>query len=70
VKNSNPKKWKANFRCALNSLADVKEINLRKSNKESKCVKIYQFVDDPNSKLKGGRGYVYFAIVIPFCHWC
>jgi hypothetical protein len=52
VKNSNPKKWKANFRCALNSLADVKEITLSKSNKESKCVKIYQFVEDPTSKLK------------------
>ena len=48
----NPKKWKANFRCALNSLADVKEITPSKSNKENKCVKIYQFVEDPTSKFK------------------
>lgn len=52
VENPNPKKWKANFRCALNSLADVKEITMSKSNKENKCVKIYQFVEDPTSKFK------------------
>lgn len=60
VEKPNPKKWKANFRCALNSLADVKEITPSKSNKENKCVKIYQFVEDPTSKFKiidGRRPY-------------
>ena len=53
MENPNPKKWKANFRCALNSLEDVKEITPDKGNKEGKCVKVYQFVDIEKPKQRG-----------------
>ncbi|VDI83262.1 interferon regulatory factor 2 [Mytilus galloprovincialis] len=51
----NPKKWKANFRCALHSLTDVKEVTPRKTDRESKCTRVYQFVDDTKQKEREGR---------------
>ncbi|CAC5402316.1 unnamed protein product [Mytilus coruscus] len=51
----NPKKWKANFRCALHSLTDVEEVTPRKTDRESKCTRVYQFVDDTKQKAREGR---------------
>lgn len=44
------KKWKANFRCALNSLDDVKEIIPERNRRETRTVRTYQFVEPDQSR--------------------
>ncbi|XP_064636441.1 interferon regulatory factor 1-like isoform X2 [Lineus longissimus] len=40
----NPKRWKANFRCALNSLADIKEVKQFSQKRGSNAFKVYQLL--------------------------
>jgi len=40
-----PKRWKANFRCALNSLPDVREIKYLAQTRGKDPFKVYEFVD-------------------------
>jgi interferon regulatory factor 2 len=40
----NPKRWKANFRCALNSLADIKEVKEYSQKRGSNAFKVYQLL--------------------------
>ena len=47
-----PKVWKANFRCALNSLHDVEQITEDSITKGNDAVKVYRFLD--GGKRKGG----------------
>ncbi|CAG2231117.1 IRF2 [Mytilus edulis] len=47
-----PKRWKANFRCALNSLPDVEELKDRGLRKGNNAFKIYKFLDEKKMKLK------------------
>ncbi|KAJ8318486.1 hypothetical protein KUTeg_003577 [Tegillarca granosa] len=42
--NADPKKWKANFRCALNSLRDVEELKQDGQKRGSNAFKIYRFL--------------------------
>ncbi|XP_041362983.1 interferon regulatory factor 2-like isoform X2 [Gigantopelta aegis] len=49
----NPKLWKANFRCALNSLPDVKR--LPSETKGQNALRRYQFLDPSQAKPKGRR---------------
>ncbi|RDD38230.1 Interferon regulatory factor 2 [Trichoplax sp. H2] len=46
-----PKVWKANFRCALNSLHDVEQITEDSITKGNDAVKVYRFLD--GGKRKG-----------------
>ncbi|XP_069055288.1 interferon regulatory factor 1 isoform X1 [Pleurodeles waltl] len=39
-----PKTWKANFRCAMNSLPDIKEVKDKSINKGSSAVRVYQML--------------------------
>lgn len=43
--NADPKKWKANFRCALNSLRDVEELKQDGQKRGSNAFKIYRFLE-------------------------
>ena len=45
-----PKRWKANFRCALNSLQDVDEDKAQGVRKGNNAFKVYRFLDE--KKLK------------------
>ena len=41
---TDPKRWKANFRCALNSLPDVKEEKNMSQRKGQDAFKVYRFL--------------------------
>lgn len=47
-----PKRWKANFRCALNSLPDVEELKNKGLRKGNNAFKIYRFLDEKKYKSK------------------
>ncbi|KAK3090091.1 hypothetical protein FSP39_009135 [Pinctada imbricata] len=55
AKNPNPKKWKANFRCALHSLGDVEELKSRGNTRGHDAFRVYQFLDGPKPKSKVTR---------------
>ena len=44
-----PKKWKANFRCAMNSLPDVEEVKERCRSKGHNAHKVYRFLEQRRS---------------------
>jgi len=41
-----PKRWKANFRCALNSLPDVQEVKRFSQARGKDPYKVYEFLGD------------------------
>ncbi|XP_063784265.1 interferon regulatory factor 1 isoform X2 [Pseudophryne corroboree] len=43
-KEPDPKTWKANFRCAMNSLPDIKEVKNKSIYKGSSAVRVYQML--------------------------
>ena len=47
------KRWKANFRCAMNSLLDVKEEKLRSKTKGAHAYKVYRLLP---TKVRKGNG--------------
>nr|XP_022313100.1 LOW QUALITY PROTEIN: interferon regulatory factor 1-like [Crassostrea virginica] len=47
-----PKRWKANFRCALNSLPDVKQLKDQGQRKGKDAYKVYQFLNERKSHQK------------------
>ncbi|XP_033744681.1 interferon regulatory factor 1-like [Pecten maximus] len=46
-----PKRWKANFRCALNSLPDVAEVKEQGVRKGQNAFKVYRFLEEKRSKI-------------------
>lgn len=51
----NPKRWKANFRCALNSLQNVMEIKKLGESKGAHAFRVYQFLEEEDTKPKEGN---------------
>ncbi|XP_022313099.2 uncharacterized protein LOC111118091 isoform X2 [Crassostrea virginica] len=51
----NPKRWKANFRCALNSLQNVMEIKKLGESRGVHAFRVYQFLDEEETKPKEGN---------------
>lgn len=43
-KEPDPKTWKANFRCAMNSLPDIEEVKDQSRNKGSSAVRVYRML--------------------------
>ncbi|KAJ8347962.1 hypothetical protein SKAU_G00265510 [Synaphobranchus kaupii] len=71
VSNADPKTWKANFRCAMNSLPDIEEVKDRSVNKGCGAVRVYRMLQavskkrdkksgarDGKNKCKGGKAKV------------
>ena len=52
-----PKRWKANFRCALNSLTDVLEVKDSSQKRGREAFKVYEFLP----QIKKYRKYTYSA---------
>ncbi|XP_006023623.1 interferon regulatory factor 1 isoform X1 [Alligator sinensis] len=50
-KEPDPKTWKANFRCAMNSLPDIEEVKDKSINKGSSAVRVYRMLP-PLTKLQ------------------
>lgn len=50
-----PKTWKANFRCAMNSLPDIKEVKDRSVNKGHQAVRVFKMLPAAQ-KCRGERG--------------
>ncbi|XP_069124950.1 interferon regulatory factor 2-like isoform X2 [Argopecten irradians] len=46
-----PKRWKANFRCALNSLPDVAEVKEQGIKKGQNAFKVYRFLEEKKTKV-------------------
>ncbi|XP_021363393.1 interferon regulatory factor 2-like [Mizuhopecten yessoensis] len=46
-----PKRWKANFRCALNSLPDVAEVKDQGVRRGQNAFKVYRFLEEKKSKF-------------------
>ncbi|KAK3609369.1 hypothetical protein CHS0354_036608 [Potamilus streckersoni] len=56
---SDHKRWKANFRCALNSLPDVVELKEQGVKKGNNAFKVYRFLDEKESKFgKDAKAFV------------
>ena len=51
-KDPNPKKWKANFRCAINSLPDVKEDKDKSQSRGPNAYKVYKLLKEKKSRRK------------------
>ncbi|KAJ8013709.1 hypothetical protein DPEC_G00032600 [Dallia pectoralis] len=54
VDKPDPKTWKANFRCALNSLPDVKELHDKSIKKGSNAFRVYMML--PSKSVKQQKG--------------
>uniref|UniRef100_A0A8C6SE26 Interferon regulatory factor 1a n=1 Tax=Neogobius melanostomus TaxID=47308 RepID=A0A8C6SE26_9GOBI len=52
-----PKTWKANFRCALNSLSDICELREHSKKKGTNAYRVYRML--PNKTAKRKRGTIY-----------
>lgn len=57
---SDPKTWKANFRCALNSLPDIEEVKDRSVNKGHHAMRVFKMLPQA-SKSRGERKFAYFV---------
>ena len=49
----NPKTWKANFRCALNSLPDMEELTEQRTTKGNNAFKMYRIITETTTR----KGY-------------
>ncbi|MBN3302583.1 IRF1 factor, partial [Amia calva] len=52
VNQPDPKTWKANFRCAMNSLPDIEEVKDKSVNKGCSAVRVYRMLP-PVPKKRG-----------------
>lgn len=57
-KEPDPKTWKANFRCAMNSLPDIEEVKDQSRNKGSSAVRVYRMLPPlTKNQRKGNQGH-------------
>lgn len=57
-KEPDPKTWKANFRCAMNSLPDIEEVKDQSKNKGSSAVRVYRMLPPlTKNQRKGSQGH-------------
>ncbi|XP_004609906.2 interferon regulatory factor 1 [Sorex araneus] len=54
-KETDPKTWKANFRCAMNSLPDIEEVKDQSRNKGSSAVRVYRMLPPLTKNQKKER---------------
>ncbi|NXL19296.1 IRF1 factor, partial [Setophaga kirtlandii] len=54
-KDPDPKTWKANFRCAMNSLPDIEEVKDKSINKGSSAVRVYRMLPPMTKHQKKER---------------
>lgn len=77
VDKPDPKTWKANFRCAMNSLPDIEEVKDRSIKKGNNAFRVYRMLPLSERPSKKGRA-VYglkhrsVSVTVPFWsfHFC
>ena len=58
VDRPDPKTWKANFRCAVNSLPDMEEVKDKSIKKGTNAFRVYKMLSSSErSTKKGGQGH-------------
>ena len=65
---SDPKKWKANFRCAMNSLPDVEQVKYKNVNKGQQAVRVYKILavtTNKGQKAVMSWFFIYLSLYIP-----
>ncbi|XP_056302080.1 interferon regulatory factor 1b isoform X1 [Danio aesculapii] len=55
VTQPDPKTWKANFRCAMNSLPDIEEVKDKSINKGCGAVRVYRMLPAVSKKIKRSK---------------
>ncbi len=50
-----PKTWKANFRCAMNSLQDIEEVKDKSMKKGSNAFRMYRMLSSSEKDVKKGN---------------
>ena len=50
-----PKTWKANFRCAMNSLPDIEEVKDKSIKKGTNAFRVYKMLSYPERCMKKGE---------------
>lgn len=64
-KDPDPKTWKANFRCAMNSLPDIEEVKDKSINRGSSAVRVYRMLPPLTKHQKKGKPLA----VLMELHW-
>ncbi|KPP79162.1 hypothetical protein Z043_101280 [Scleropages formosus] len=57
-----PKTWKANFRCALNSLPDVKELHDRSTKKGNNAFRVYMLLPSVKTPKRRKGKYPHYIL--------
>lgn len=74
-KDPDPKTWKANFRCAMNSLPDIEEVKDKSINKGSSAVRVYRMLPPLTKDQKKGKSSAIQLLLVPlvfgagYCQW-
>lgn len=55
VDRPDPKTWKANFRCAMNSLPDIEEVKDKSIKKGTNAFRVYKMLSFPEKCMKKGK---------------
>ncbi|XP_056900003.1 interferon regulatory factor 2-like isoform X4 [Takifugu flavidus] len=55
IDHPDPKTWKANFRCAMNSLPDIEEVKDKSIKKGSNAFRVYKMLSSFERSLKRGK---------------
>uniref|UniRef100_A0A8C5E7J4 IRF tryptophan pentad repeat domain-containing protein n=1 Tax=Gouania willdenowi TaxID=441366 RepID=A0A8C5E7J4_GOUWI len=58
VDRPDPKTWKANFRCAMNSLPDIEEVKDRSIKKGTNAFRVYKMLSFAERSAKKGEGFL------------
>uniref|UniRef100_A0A8D2DPR5 Interferon regulatory factor n=1 Tax=Sciurus vulgaris TaxID=55149 RepID=A0A8D2DPR5_SCIVU len=62
-KEPDPKTWKANFRCAMNSLPDIEEVKDQSRNKGSSAVRVYRMLPPLTKNQRKGSQELWVSMV-------
>lgn len=54
VDRPDPKTWKANFRCAMNSLPDIEEVKDKSIKKGTNAFRVYKMLSSSERSMKKG----------------
>uniref|UniRef100_A0A3Q3WW26 Interferon regulatory factor n=1 Tax=Mola mola TaxID=94237 RepID=A0A3Q3WW26_MOLML len=55
IERPDPKTWKANFRCAMNSLPDIEEVKDKSTKKGTNAFRVYKMLSSSERSLKKGK---------------